>query len=840
MPRIRRSGAVDDAAPDNGWWFSEAALNCLERTPPARITVIAAPAGSGKSRLVEHWLARSPHSHSHWLWIDLGPDDRDAELDQLLAIDELRRVDDGVLVISGLEMLSAGRQTLLIDRLPAGLRVILLSAGLGLPAGCLVRLAGELAELGPAELWWPPSVTGDRLHRLTAGWPAGVIILRRAGNAAASTAGDTPSDTEGDTVLDFVTEQTLDRLAPPLRRFVLRTSVLADLDPALCQVLVPDAAGHAMLAEARRQGLTALADHTRYRPMIAAAARRALRREHPGTERTLLEAAGEHTLATLASAAPSGFHDWSPATLRHSLTTLPTAVWASDAERRALVAFAAAISGDHLRCAEVIHQTPATLIEATPWWPALTSTILACCLKPAGRSGSSYRVATQALAELAALDQHTELPPILGSTDRAALLSTAHLLAARAGLFNGDLSTVRRHLTAGWSADSAQIPRYAVLAGLGADALASAWAGSLTAAHRRADRARRLAEQSGLAGVNGSAGVDGLTLLAGVEVLRARGHSAEALAELDRAEPTLDRPEQFVVSGSGGRPLGTAARILRAALCLDRADPIGATAALESLARDGDDDLPIALEAALAVARARLHLLTDDVVRADQVLARAPLTGVVASTRVSAALQRGTREEAQSVMRNWPGQDTVDNRLRLLLASAAIDLATDRRPEAGRGVDEALAVAEPEAHIQVFLESPPAVRVLTSVVLRRAATGPAVGGWRQELADRLDEISQASDAGSVPVTRRELAVLERLTTSLTHAQIAAGMFVSENTLKSHCRNLYRKLGVNSRADAVRAAQARGWLERPGLALSSSSGDVVLDLNITPVPAVVEL
>jgi hypothetical protein len=83
-------------------------------------------------------------------------------------------------------------------------------------------------------------------------------------------------------------------------------------------------------------------------------------------------------------------------------------------------------------------------------------------------------------------------------------------------------------------------------------------------------------------------------------------------------------------------------------------------------------------------------------------------------------------------------------------------------------------------------------------------------------------------------------VLERLTTSLTHAQIAAGMFVSENTLKSHCRNLYRKLGVNSRADAVRAAQARGWLGGPGWAQPSSSGDVVLDLNITPVPVVVEL
>ena len=147
-------------------------------------------------------------------------------------------------------------------------------------------------------------------------------------------------------------------------------------------------------------------------------------------------------------------------------------------------------------------------------------------------------------------------------------------------------------------------------------------------------------------------------------------------------------------------------------------------------------------------------------------------------------------------------------------------------------MDGALTAAEPDGHIQVFLDAPPAVRVLTSVVLRRSLSSSP---WRQELAERLDEIRLMTDAGSVPVTRRELAVLERLTTSLTHAQIATGMFVSENTLKSHCRNLYRKLGVNTRADAVRAAQARGWLEPP-----AAAGEVVLDMSLAPAVVGVEL
>jgi LuxR family maltose regulon positive regulatory protein len=114
----------------------------------------------------------------------------------------------------------------------------------------------------------------------------------------------------------------------------------------------------------------------------------------------------------------------------------------------------------------------------------------------------------------------------------------------------------------------------------------------------------------------------------------------------------------------------------------------------------------------------------------------------------------------------------------------------------------------------------------------------------------------APGADAVPVTRRERAVLVYLTTTLTHTQIAAQLFVSENTLKSHCRNLYRKLGVNTRADAIKVARARGLLEpesgsstpgdvpvslpagAPGA--SSPGGDVVLSVNITPDPVVVEL
>ncbi len=58
-----------------------------------------------------------------------------------------------------------------------------------------------------------------------------------------------------------------------------------------------------------------------------------------------------------------------------------------------------------------------------------------------------------------------------------------------------------------------------------------------------------------------------------------------------------------------------------------------------------------------------------------------------------------------------------------------------------------------------------------------------------------------------PLTERELDVLHLLQGSLTLNEIASALYVSNNTVKTHVRGLYRKLGVASRADAVRAGRA---------------------------------
>jgi LuxR family maltose regulon positive regulatory protein len=68
----------------------------------------------------------------------------------------------------------------------------------------------------------------------------------------------------------------------------------------------------------------------------------------------------------------------------------------------------------------------------------------------------------------------------------------------------------------------------------------------------------------------------------------------------------------------------------------------------------------------------------------------------------------------------------------------------------------------------------------------------------------------ASDV-AVPLSEREMAVLALLPSLLSAREIAAEFTVSVNTVKSHIRSIYAKLGVSTRREAVLRAQDRGLI-----------------------------
>jgi LuxR family maltose regulon positive regulatory protein len=89
-----------------------------------------------------------------------------------------------------------------------------------------------------------------------------------------------------------------------------------------------------------------------------------------------------------------------------------------------------------------------------------------------------------------------------------------------------------------------------------------------------------------------------------------------------------------------------------------------------------------------------------------------------------------------------------------------------------------------------------------------------IGTYEQAVLDRLEGglpsvKAHGGDAG--PLSDRELTVVRYLASRLTMREIAAEIFVSTNTLKTHVKRIYIKLGVSSRMEALAEARRLGIL-----------------------------
>jgi LuxR family transcriptional regulator, maltose regulon positive regulatory protein len=138
----------------------------------------------------------------------------------------------------------------------------------------------------------------------------------------------------------------------------------------------------------------------------------------------------------------------------------------------------------------------------------------------------------------------------------------------------------------------------------------------------------------------------------------------------------------------------------------------------------------------------------------------------------------------------------------VLVAQALAHQAGGDLPAALGALCRALTLAEPEGYVRIFIDEGAPMAAL----LRAASKQGSASGYVRRLLAAID-----GPAGGVPVQRglvdplsaRELDVLRLLGTDLDGPDIARELVVSLNTVRTHTKNIYAKLGVNNRRAAVR-------------------------------------
>jgi LuxR family maltose regulon positive regulatory protein len=153
----------------------------------------------------------------------------------------------------------------------------------------------------------------------------------------------------------------------------------------------------------------------------------------------------------------------------------------------------------------------------------------------------------------------------------------------------------------------------------------------------------------------------------------------------------------------------------------------------------------------------------------------------------------------------------------LILKSLSLDSA-GRPTEALLALRQALALAEPEGYVRLFVDEGPALARLLCQIAGQGAPAPYIGRLLavfSTAAERSDHARQetpgagtASDSLLEPLSARELEVLRLIAAGLSNEAIAAHLFISLSTVKGHASNLYGKLGVSNRTQAI--AKARAW------------------------------
>ncbi|QFU88940.1 LuxR C-terminal-related transcriptional regulator [Amycolatopsis sp. YIM 10] len=832
------------------------------------VTVVCAPAGSGKTTMLATWARhRVERSGAHVAWVSVDAEDNDVVLLWTAVVRALenagawppgagptpppgephgsfiarlgtaveRLAKPVVLILDGVHDLHSDGAVRTVDFLlrhcPAGMPVVLSARfppPLILPR---LRLEGRLREIGPDMLTFTPvearlvylrdgvRLTDGELALLmerTEGWAA-ALRLAAISLDAERPGGELVDHLTGEDqfVADYLFGEVVTRQPEDVQRFMLATCVCRTFPARLAAKLSRQENAGQILDWLERTGVVTVSRdrdgrHYRYHPLLRGYLRAELgRRELSALHRLHRTATGWYLAAgdelrAIEHAACAGDNDL--------LTRL-----------LAKFGLARVLAGEHHRLGRVLDAVPPHVRGRPSVALVAAATSLELGDVPAAdhvlRSvdGAAYPLRTQRLRALrATIEVHRAR--LRGDTGEAltALKSTR---AGQTGDLDVDLfAFLNRGIAAVWAgnheaaeADLTEALRLAVTEGRDAARLqcetqlaaVAAAKGDLATAGTRARAAIAIAKDRSWEGTSRCA--HAYALLCAEAYERLEDKRAARLAELatellaEEVDPSI---ELFVRTIGALVEFGTAD------------DPHQVVTTLrEHWQRLGGRSIVPALVAYAAPVRQRMALRVGEYPWAADVLREVTdLLGDGGEQALLRAILHAHRSKTGSTRRVL--EPLLTQRLPVVspatlvhawLLEAQLTARCDEEHRAHEALTEALALAAPHQALRAFREAGPSIRCLL-------AGGAGRFGRLDAFAARaLAEIPVTAADPTDGLTEREQALLTELPSMRTAEEIAHTMFVSVNTVKTHLRGIYRKLGVNHRRDAITVARTRGLL-----------------------------
>jgi LuxR family maltose regulon positive regulatory protein len=830
--------------------------------------LITAPAGWGKTLLASSWLHVGAID-TVAAWISLGPAEDDLrgfwasvaaalipvvgdgaaaalrnavtdELEQVPGKVASALVADGprdlVLVLDNLhEITGLGvHESLLrlVQRPPRGLRfVVTTRRDPPWPLNKL-RLAGVLSEIRASDLAFDANETRalldglgieldavhvGRLVARTEGWAAGLRLAAFELHGAADPAGLIDAFSGDDhAVAAYLLDEVIEGLAPELLHFLVRISILDVVSADLADAMTDGRSGTYTLAELASSNLLVHAVGTsgrwyRLHRLIADVLRTRITQRR--TLRDLHRRAAEWYL-----------HQAMP--LEAVRYALRGGLWPLAAELLGVHVLALAVKGNAREIDVLLTAVPrdvllshpelaaalavARLMQASPWELVdLTVAARAGVERLPGPRGKRLRLVLDLseisigracgdlLAVAATCRRIPQDPATLAALGLAAWDVVPLIVLGNAGMaafWTGDLVEAEKHLMAAVDYDRSGGMLRPHLNAAAYLALLRCERGDLDAAQ---DEARAVVEHATDAGWTVSAQVAAAYLtLAWVAFDRDDHPDADVwFARIAEVEAVIPEPH-----------IQLAAVALTALRRADAGDPMGALSNLRLATARLAGKAPPALADRLAHVEAELLCRVGDVGQAREVLAglRGQPTATSARAAARLSLFAGDPATAEQALTPFPNDGTtvrgqVEDAILRSIIAAPHDPAT-----ALSRLDGALLAAAPLGMRRPFLVHAAGLRELINA---RIEAGTAAAAFAVDLMRRMSgQNSRPPATLAEPLTDREQHVLRYLASTLSNAEIASELYLSVNTVKSHQRMVYRKLGADGRRDAVRRAK----------------------------------